>query len=101
HSSAFERRSQLNDEHLKILQHGVEHWNQWRKDNPEIRPILYDVPLNDTVNLSLVNFSNAKLIGAQLRKEKLGGANFHEANLLGANLHGADLTGANFCRTDL
>ncbi len=100
HSPEFERREHIKNEHLKILRNGVEHWNQWRKNNPEIRPILYEAPLNKA-ELSKANFSNANLIGAQLWKATLRGVNFHEANLLGANLRGAVLTGANFCRTDL
>ena len=100
HSPEFERREHVKNEHLKILKDGVEHWNQWRKNNPEIRPILYEAPLNKS-DLSMANFSNANLIGAQLRNATLVGVNFHEANLLGANLRAAVLTGANFCRTDL
>ena len=29
-----------NEEHLQILKQGGEAWNQWRRDNPEIRPNL-------------------------------------------------------------
>jgi hypothetical protein len=100
HSTDFERRERFRSEHLSVLQNGVEQWNQWRKDNPEIRPILYDAPLNGA-NFSQANFSNANLIGAQLQKATLIEVNFHEANLFGANLHEAVLTGSNFCRTDL
>jgi hypothetical protein len=99
-SPDFAQRERLNSEHLKILESGVEQWNEWRKHNPEIRPLLYDAPLNGA-NLSKANFSNANLIGAQLQNAILIEVNFHEANLLDANLHGAVLRGANFCRTDL
>lgn len=99
-SPDFERRERFRSEHLSVLQNGVEQWNRWRQDNPEIRPTLYDAPLNGAV-LSQANFSNANLIGAQLEKATLIEVNFHEANLLGANLRGATLTDANFCRTDL
>src|SRR6185503_4046234 len=99
-SPDFAQRERLNSEHLKILESGVEQWNEWRKNNPEIRPLLYDAPLNGA-NLSKANFSNANLIGAQLQNAILIDVNFHEANLLDANLHGAVLRGANFCRTDL
>jgi hypothetical protein len=99
-SPDFERRERFRSEHLSVLQNGVEQWNRWRQDNPEIRPLLYDAPLNGAV-LSRANFSNANLIGAQLRKATLIEVNFHEANLFDANLQGATLTDANFCRTDL
>jgi hypothetical protein len=29
-----------NPEHLKILKKGVEAWNKWRKENPDIQPDL-------------------------------------------------------------
>ena len=32
-----------NKEHLAILKQGVEVWNKWRKENPEIKPDLSDV----------------------------------------------------------
>jgi len=34
-----------NPEHLKILKQGVEDWNQWRKDNPDIKPGLSEADL--------------------------------------------------------
>ena len=61
--------------------------------NPEIRPILYDAPLNGT-DLSKANFSNANLIGAQLRNATLQGVNFHEANLQGTQLAMTNFKGA-------
>lgn len=42
-----------NQEHLKILNRGVEYWNQWRKDNPDVRPDLRGANLtmeNDATN---------------------------------------------------
>jgi hypothetical protein len=29
-----------NPEHVKILKKGVDHWNQWREEDPETHPIL-------------------------------------------------------------
>ena len=29
-----------NEEHLKILRQGMEAWNKWGEENPEIRPDL-------------------------------------------------------------
>ena len=85
HSVEFKRRERVRKNHLKILHSGVEQWNKWRKENPEIRPILYEAPLNHA-NLSNANFCNANLIGAQLQHADLSGANFHEANLGSATL---------------
>ena len=48
------------DEHVKILEEGVDVWNRWRKDNVRVRSNLID----------------ANLSGADLRDAKLGGAYF-------------------------
>lgn len=31
-----------NQEHLDIVKQGVEVWNQWREENPDVRPDLSD-----------------------------------------------------------
>ncbi len=62
------------EEHLAILEKGVEAWNRWREENPRIRP---------------------DLSGANLRGANLNGANLSYANLNRAELSGADLSIAN------
>jgi uncharacterized protein YjbI with pentapeptide repeats len=68
------------EEHLKILKQGVEVWNRWRKENPDVRP-----------SLRSAHLSRAKLSGAHLRRTDLREATLREANLSGADLVGADL----------
>jgi hypothetical protein len=34
-----------NDEHVALLKKGVDAWNEWRKENPEIQPDLSDANL--------------------------------------------------------
>jgi len=34
-----------NEEHLKILKQGVEAWNKWREENPDIEPDLFELDL--------------------------------------------------------
>jgi len=102
--SELNSREDAKEKHLSILKRGVEEWNKWRRRNPEIRPILYDISLSSDalkLDLSCINFANAVLVNANLSGAKLNGANFHEANLGEANLSWANLTEANFCRTDL
>ena len=60
-----------NPEHLKILNQGVEAWNEWREENPEARP-----------DLTKADLTGADLIRADLRW----------MNLLGADLNMAELT---------
>lgn len=77
-------------EHLDILKQGVNVWNQWRKEHPEIQPDL----------------SRAKLTGADLQSFNLGGTKLQDtalsfANLRGSDLRGSDLRHASLDRTDL
>jgi Pentapeptide repeats (8 copies) len=95
-----ETRETQSKDHLAKLAQGKERWNEWRSDNPHIRPMLACAPLN-RARLSGFDFSYANLCQAQLRHAHLRRANFHQANLAGADLFDADLRGANFCRTDL
>jgi TIR domain/Pentapeptide repeats (8 copies) len=71
-----------NDEHVAILKQGVEAWNRWRDENPDLYPDLSGADLSR--------------VDANLR-----GANLFGADLRGANLFGADLRGANLAETDL
>lgn len=76
-------------QHLAKLREGVEAWNQWRTDNPLVRPDLTEA------NLTEANLSKAYLRRADLFRAKLRGANLREANLSEAHLREADLIGAN------
>ena len=52
-----------NEEHLDILKKGVERWNAWRSENPEIQPYLSDADLRRAylrrADLSDANLSDA------------------------------------------
>lgn len=102
-----------NEEHLAKLRAGVEDWNRWRDERPEIEPDLrvatlegvnlQGVNLNGVslqgVNLKQANLQGAKLIRAHLQphvvQDSYGGrARVQNATLEEANLGGADLSGA-------
>jgi uncharacterized protein YjbI with pentapeptide repeats len=70
-----------NPEHLKILQQGVDVWNDWRAKQP-------------------TKFAS-DLGGANLGEADLRGANFNRADLNGARLSDANLSGATFIKADL
>jgi hypothetical protein len=96
-----------NPGHLAILNQGVEAWNKWREENPDVKPDLSWVKLIGTklsesnlcyadlsgVDLSSADLSRAKLIGA-----KLIGADFIKTTLNRADLSNTDLRGA--CLSD-
>lgn len=102
-----------NPKHLKILEQGMEVWNQWREDNPEIRPDLSQVNLSRSTltnyrivgsiiaiynwfDFNGVDLQEADLGGADISYAKLTGANLSKGNLTKADLKSAELEGANF-----
>jgi uncharacterized protein YjbI with pentapeptide repeats len=117
--------SMAKQEQIDILQQGVETWNRWRQEHPDVQPNLQKVyfrqadlrginlqgaRLNDS-NLSVANLSDANLsdsqiyrsallgtnlTGANLSRASLSGINFRDANLSRANLSEADLSAADF-----
>jgi len=114
-----------NKKHFEIVQQGVEEWNRWRNENPEIEPDLSEIDLSDMKlnnanlgdtdlrrsNLRNTDFRGASLVRADLRAAninkasfnlaKLRKANFSEAYLRESDLSEADLTRAYFIRADL
>lgn len=94
-----------NYELSSILWRGVNVWNKWREDNPDVLPQLSEEYLFEqnlvAANLSGADLSRAYLVQANLICADLSGANLSEANLSGANLDGADLRGANLSGANL
>jgi hypothetical protein len=108
-----------NEEHLNILKQGVEAWNKWREEHPDIRPDLPEADLREAnlrgadlrgadllqVDLSGALLSRADLFGANLSealfsRAELTQANLSRANLSGALFHGTDLSGALLLQAD-
>lgn len=85
-----------NQRHVDILtRDGVEMWNLWRKEEPEIQPDLFGA------NLFGADLAEADLAEANLRRVNLRGANLRRVNLSGTYLSSADLSGANLHRANL
>lgn len=59
-----------NEEHLKILKEGVEVWNRWREENPNIRPDLEEAYLREA-DVSRADLRGADLEAADLIEAKL------------------------------
>ena len=58
-----------NDEHVAILKKGVDAWNKWRRENPDIRPDLSGADLSEA-DLSEADFARrAGLSEADLLSE--------------------------------
>lgn len=70
----------VNRKHLKILKEGVDVWNNWRSNNPEIEP-----------DLKGANLQNLDLANINLSKTDIRSVNFIKTNLQGANLTDAKI----------
>jgi len=79
---------------------GVDAWNMWRSENPNVEPDLMGASLSGA-SISGADLSGVDLSGADLSKTNLRRANLREANLGGAFLGGAFLGGANLRRANL
>lgn len=95
-----------NQEHLDLLiGQGVEVWNQWRQENPDLEPDLSGAILNRAnlsgALLSGTNLTEASLIWADLSGAVLNEARLDEAILTEANLTGTTLSGATLDEADL
>lgn len=99
-----------NEEHLALLKQGVEIWNSWRQEKPEVKPDLREAQLTKISlkggNFSQTDFRGANLRGVDFRRSNLSQADLREADLRDANLSevnlgNADLRGANISETDL
>ena len=101
----MEINEMANQEHLDILKQGVDAWNAWREQHPEVLPDFSVADLSKA-NLREVNFYGSYLYGsyfyvANLRNANLRGAYLSGAKLNWANLSGADLSWANLSQADL
>ena len=81
--------------HLDILFSGIETWNQWRVDNPDIKPNLKNADLRG-MDLGLGNFNNTDFSGAKLKNSEFFHSDFIRANLSFLDLRRTYLEKADF-----
>ena len=81
--------------HRRILHRGVEAWNRWREECPDVEPNLEAADLSGC-NLVGYNLQNANLLDADLRKCLL-----IETDLRGAKVRGAKIGKTVFANTAL
>ena len=87
-------------QHLNLLLRGVDGWNDWRTDHPNIYPDLGEAQLS-RADLQRVDFSLADLHAANLQGVDLHQADLRRANLMAADLFNADLREANLSGASL
>lgn len=100
--------------HIAILKSGVQTWNEWRRENPNIKPNLREIDISNQdlrgidfveTNLLYANLSNSNLEGASIVSSSLGNANLKNVNLrnvslINTSLRLANLSNANLNKTD-
>ena len=69
-----------NEEHFAILKKGVEVWNQWRKEHPNVQ----------------IDLDGVDLRGCTLNQIDLSGSNLRNATFWQVDFHGANLARADF-----
>jgi uncharacterized protein YjbI with pentapeptide repeats len=84
-----------NEEQLSILKQGVDVWNKWREENPNV-----ELDLNNAY-LRQADLSRANLKNANLRNTILVGGNLNAADLRNADLTEANLIQATFVETNM
>lgn len=90
-----------NEEHLAILRQGVKVWNEWRKENPHIKPDLTKVRFKIFSNYSKANFSESNLSEANFSGNSLTETNFSAADLTKVNLAQTNLINVEFNQANL
>lgn len=98
-----------NPEHLKILEQGVESWNDWRNLSPMTIPDLSQTEIHKTaqkINLTGADLTGTKFVECGLQKAdfhraKLSASEFFKVRLDKTNFRSADLSNASFNRSRL
>ena len=97
-------------EYLAILGQGIEVWNKWRQENPNIKPNLKHANLRSTglryadlryADLRYADFSDSDLRYADLRHADLAHSNLGFTDVSDADLRYADLSNANLSAATL
>jgi uncharacterized protein YjbI with pentapeptide repeats len=89
-----------NRDHLVVFEKGVDAWNSWRKEHPDIKPDLDGVDAKKK-DLQAINLQETSLKGADFSKSNLTAANLCKANATGADFSGGTLHGADLSETCL
>jgi hypothetical protein len=95
HCSTSKECTVADEAHVKILKQGVNAWNEWRQENPEILPNL------TAIHLLQADFEGINLDSADFMRANLSGSHFGGANLINANLSSADLSETVFDAAEL
>src|SRR5690349_13512380 len=71
---------QTKQEYVATIKRGVDSWNQWREQHPDIQPDLSNINLTG-IRLGEANLSRTNLQNSLLPQTDLNNTNLNEANL--------------------
>ena len=92
-----------NTEHLEILKQGVEVWNRWREENPNVHPDLSSTAfyVRNVIDMRAATLEQVIMAGKEYRGVRLDHFNLSKANLSGSFLRGADFHNANLSMSQM
>jgi hypothetical protein len=83
---------------LDLLKQGVQVWNRWRQDHPDVKVDLSEADLH-SADLHDAGLNTAELFRTNLSRADLSNATLFRANFSVTTLSGADLSNAGLART--
>jgi uncharacterized protein YjbI with pentapeptide repeats len=85
-----------------LLEQGAEAWNLWRAENPEVRPNLSGIRIDELcdIEFSGLNLSGSILCATHFKKTDLRNSDLRRADLRRANFDDCDLRHANLSEAD-
>jgi len=95
HNKGSSGHTVANEDHTKRIKEGRRAWNEWRAENPAIRPDLSGADLTG-LSIRRVDLSYSDLRGTNLLRAQLSEANFRGADLTRAILGVATLINVDF-----
>ena len=98
--NVFQKNILHTEAHIAMIRQGVEKWNMWRVQNPEISPDLSDASFSE-MDLSYFDLHQVNLSNSSLRGATLVWTNFAGAKMNGTKLSNAILGKAIFNSVDL
>jgi uncharacterized protein YjbI with pentapeptide repeats len=98
-------RDMTRDQQIELLKRGVDAWNDWRQNNPNVEVDLSNATFGDIkvpkIDLRSANLKGARLRWAYMREARLFHATLDKADLQIADLSRADLRQASLQKTQL
>ena len=92
-----------NPKHLAILEQGVEVWNRWRDENPDVEPDLSEQVFErkqwQAINLFSANLRSVELVGIDLNEADMTDCTLADSSITSVSVRRGHLVAANLAAT--